>query len=68
MAWIDLLVAGVFEVVWSTCLKYSHGFTNVKFTLLTFAGMVFARVYQCKVYAANLCRYGGKLLVFGARC
>lgn len=39
MAWIDLLVAGVFEVFWSTCLKYSHGFTNVKFTLLTFAGM-----------------------------
>ena len=24
---------------WSTCLKYSHGFTDLKFTLLTFAGM-----------------------------
>ena len=39
MAWFDLLIAGLFEVVWSTCLKYSHGFTNLKFTLLTFAGM-----------------------------
>lgn len=39
MAWFDLFVAGVFEVVWSTCLKYSHGFTDLKFTLLTFAGM-----------------------------
>ena len=42
MAWIDLLVAGVFEVVWSTCLKYSHGFTNVMFTVLTFIGMGFS--------------------------
>lgn len=39
MAWFDLLVAGVFEVVWSTCLKYSHGFTDLKFTALTFIGM-----------------------------
>ena len=39
MAWFDLFIAGIFEVVWSTCLKYSHGFTDLKFTLLTFAGM-----------------------------
>lgn len=39
MAWIELFIAGIFEVVWSTCMKYSHGFTNLKFTFLTFAGM-----------------------------
>ena len=39
MTWFDLFIAGLFEVVWSTCLKYSHGFTDLKFTLLTFAGM-----------------------------
>ena len=39
MAWFDLFIAGIFEVVWSTCLKYSHGFTNVMFTVLTFIGM-----------------------------
>ncbi|OUO93547.1 multidrug efflux SMR transporter [Cloacibacillus sp. An23] len=39
MAWIELFIAGIFEVVWSTCMKYSHGFTNLKFTFFTFAGM-----------------------------
>ena len=44
MAWIELFIAGLFEVFWSTCMKYSHGFTNLKFTVLTFAGMA-ASVY-----------------------
>ena len=39
MAWIELFIAGIFEVVWSTCMKYSNGFTNLKFTIFTFAGM-----------------------------
>ena len=42
MAWFDLFIAGIFEVLWSTCLKYSHGFTNVMFTVLTFIGMGFS--------------------------
>lgn len=42
MAWFDLFIAGIFEVVWSTCLKYSHGFTNVMFTVLTFISMGFS--------------------------
>ena len=40
MAWFFLLVAGGLEVFWSTCLKYSQGFTVPKFTILTVAGMV----------------------------
>ena len=40
MAWFFLLVAGGLEVFWSTCLKYSQGFTVPKFTILTVTGMV----------------------------
>lgn len=39
MAWVMLGIAGVFEVVWATCMKYSDGFTNLGWSLLAFAGM-----------------------------
>jgi len=29
MAWIFLLVAGVFEIVWAVSLKYTEGFTRL---------------------------------------
>jgi len=28
MAWVALLVAGLFEVGWAVCLKYTKGFTE----------------------------------------
>lgn len=28
MAWIMLLIAGLFEIVWATAMKYSVGFTR----------------------------------------
>ncbi|WP_165223909.1 DMT family transporter [Aquisphaera insulae] len=28
MAWVVLIVAGLFEVGWSVCLKYARGFTE----------------------------------------
>ena len=40
MSWIFLLIAGGLEEVWSTCLKLSHGFTVLKFTVPTIIGMV----------------------------
>ena len=40
MAWLFLLVAGALEVFWSTCLKFSEGFTVLKFTIPTIVGMV----------------------------
>lgn len=40
MAWIYLLIAGVFEVVWAMGLKYSQGFTKLYPSLITLAGMV----------------------------
>lgn len=29
MAWIILFAAGLFEIVWAICLKYSNGFTRL---------------------------------------
>ncbi len=39
MAWIYLLVAGVFEVVWAYFMKQSYGFTRLVPTVITFATM-----------------------------
>ncbi|WP_288381378.1 multidrug efflux SMR transporter [uncultured Massilia sp.] len=40
MAWIMLLVAGLFEVVWAYSMKQSAGFTRLLPTLVTIVGMV----------------------------
>lgn len=45
MEWIYLILAGLLEVFWSTCLKFSNGFSEIKFTVLTLAGMVLSFVF-----------------------
>ena len=40
MAWVVLLLAGLFEVGWAVGLKYTAGFTRLLPTLLTAASMV----------------------------
>ena len=40
LAWILLLVAGLFEVAWAIGLKYTEGFTRPMPTGLTVAAMV----------------------------
>lgn len=40
MAWILLLVAGVFEVVWAYYMKQSSGFTRLVPTVITVATMI----------------------------
>ena len=42
MEWLFLVIAGGLEVFWSTCMKYSNGFTEIKFTILTIVGMIFS--------------------------
>jgi quaternary ammonium compound-resistance protein SugE len=37
LAWACLLLAGLFELVWSSAMKASAGFTRWPLTLLTFA-------------------------------
>ena len=39
MAWIYLMVAGIFEVVWAVSLKSTHGFTRLGPSLFTLAAM-----------------------------
>lgn len=40
MAWIYLIIAGLFEVVWAIGLKYSHGFTKLYPSIITLMGMI----------------------------
>lgn len=40
MAWIILVLAGVFEVAWAVGLKYTEGFTRLWPTLWTVGAMV----------------------------
>ena len=40
MPWLSLVIAGIFEVVWSTALKYSEGFSRLIPSVCTIAGMI----------------------------
>ena len=40
MAWLILLIAGLFEVVWAVGLKYTEAFTRLWPSVITAAGMV----------------------------
>jgi quaternary ammonium compound-resistance protein SugE len=40
MAWIILVLAGLFEVVWAIGLKYTEGFTRLWPTVLTVLAML----------------------------
>ncbi|GAB3079657.1 quaternary ammonium compound efflux SMR transporter SugE [Bordetella muralis] len=40
MAWIILVLAGLFEVVWAVGLKYTEGFTRLVPSAVTLVGML----------------------------
>lgn len=40
MAWVYLIIAGAFEVVWSTAMKFSEGFTRPLPSLIMVGGML----------------------------
>lgn len=40
MAWIILVFAGLFEVVWAIGLKYTEGFTRLVPSIVTLLGMI----------------------------
>ncbi|NOU77129.1 quaternary ammonium compound efflux SMR transporter SugE [Paenibacillus sp. LMG 31458] len=40
MAWLYLVIAGVFEVLWAISLKFSNGFTRLVPSIVTIAGMI----------------------------
>ena len=39
MAWISLILAGCFEIVWATAMKQSHGFSRLWPSVVTLVGM-----------------------------
>jgi quaternary ammonium compound-resistance protein SugE len=40
MAWILLIFAGLFEIVWATVMKQSHGFSRLWPSIITVIGMI----------------------------
>ncbi|TCS32742.1 quaternary ammonium compound-resistance protein SugE [Paucimonas lemoignei] len=40
MAWITLIIAGLFEVVWAYSMKLSHGFTKLVPSVITMVMMI----------------------------
>lgn len=40
MAWIALIIAGLFEILWAAAIKQSHGFTRLMPSIVTLAGML----------------------------
>lgn len=42
MAWIYLLLGGIFEIVWATALKYAEGFSKLYPSIITVVGMIFS--------------------------
>lgn len=44
MAWVYLVIAGLFEIAWAIGLKYTEGFTRILPTALTLGAMVLSVV------------------------
>ena len=42
MAWLSLLIAGLFECVWAIGLKYTHGFSRLGPSIITIIAMIFS--------------------------
>jgi quaternary ammonium compound-resistance protein SugE len=40
VAWVILIIAGLFEVLWAVAMKQSQGFTRLWPSLITLAGML----------------------------
>ena len=40
MAWVVLIIAGLFEILWASAMKQSHGFTRLWPSVITIVGMI----------------------------
>jgi quaternary ammonium compound-resistance protein SugE len=45
MAWIYLIIAGMFEIAWAIGLKYTEGFTRLAPSLWTVASMIVSFIF-----------------------
>ena len=53
MAWAYLIIAGLFEVIWATGLKYTEGFTRLTPSVITVLTMIIS-VYLLSLAAKFL--------------
>ena len=44
MAWVYLVIAGLFEITWAIGLKYAEGFTRLVPSVITIIGMILSVV------------------------
>lgn len=51
MAWLYLVIAGIFEMVWATFMKLSNGFNHIGWTIATLIGMVASFGFLAKATA-----------------
>lgn len=45
MAWVYLVIAGIFEIVWAVGLKYTEGFTRLLPSVMTIAAMAMSFLF-----------------------
>ncbi len=45
MAWLYLLIAGIFEICWAVCIKYCDGFKITLPLILVIISMIFSMVF-----------------------
>jgi quaternary ammonium compound-resistance protein SugE len=48
MAWVELFIAGVFEVAWAIGLKYTHGFSRFWPSVATAAAMIGSFIFLAR--------------------
>lgn len=56
MAWLILIVAGLFEVVWASAMKQSDGFTRVWPSVITMVAMVIS--FGCLAWSMRVLPLG----------
>lgn len=56
MAWVYLLIAGIFEVIWAVGMKYTENFTRMMPSVITIIGMVLSVYFLNK--AMNILSVG----------
>ena len=46
MAWVYLVIAGLFEITWAIGLKYAEGFTRLVPSIITVVGMILSVILR----------------------
>lgn len=47
-AWLALVIGGVMETIWAVAMKFSEGFTNIPYAIVTIAFILISLVFLSK--------------------